>query len=332
MQPFNMKIPKVRQLPSGNWFCQVRVDGKSVCITEPTRDKCEAKAVAVKAGLIEAKQTTNKTLRQAVEEYIEDRRNVLSPTTIRDLRFTVKRFGSLADKPLTSVKSWQRVIDDLTRVYAPYTVIISWGTIKPILKEHIDAPKVRLPQRIPSAPKFLRPDEIKRFVDAVKDTDFVIPALLALSSLRAGEIQALTWDDIGEDSIRVHASIVKDESGQYIRKTTKTAGSTRTVPILIPELKEAIEKTRGQGTVAKYATNTLYRKINKVCDDLGVCRTGLHGLRHSFCSLCFYLRIPPKIVMQIGGWESERTMSQIYTHISEVDIVEQSRKISEFFR
>lgn len=324
-----MKIPKVKQLPSGNWFCQLMVGGKKIYITEPTREKAESKAIAIKSGLVKAPRTTDKSLRQAIDDHIEERRNILSPATIRDLRFVVKRLNSVADKPLSSVR-WQKVIDDLTREYSPYTVIITWGSIKGIISEYIDPPKVRLPRRIPPEPKFLRPEQIPVFVNAVKDTDFAIPALLALSSLRAGEIQALTWEDISEDSIRVHSSEVKDENGNKVVKSTKTAGSTRIVPILIPELREAL-KDRGTGKVTKYATNTLYRKINKVCDDLGFCRTGLHGLRHSFASLCYYLRIPAKISMQIGGWTSERTMMQIYTHISETDIVEQSKRLSEFF-
>lgn len=326
-----MKIPKIKQLPSGNWFCQLRLDGKSISITEPTYELCEAKAVAIKAGLYKANKTTSITLRQAIDDYIENRRNILSPASVRDLRFVEKRLAFIADKPLSSIKNWQKVIDDLTRVYAPYSVIITWGSIRSIIGEYIDVPKVRLPKRMPKEPKFLRPDEIPVFVNAVKDTDFAIPALLALSSLRASEIQALTWDDIYDDHIRVHSAIVKDEDGNKVRKSTKTSSSTRNVPILIPELKEALDRERGNGTVAKYATNTLYRKINKVCDELGFCRTGLHGLRHSFASLCYFCRVPSKISMQIGGWSSERTMMQIYTHIAEADVVEQSKILSDFF-
>ena len=324
-----MKTPKIRQLPSGNWFVQTMVDGKKIYITEPTREMAEAKVIAIKSGLIKEQRKTEKTLRQVADDYIEERRNILSPATIRDLRFTVKRLSSIADRPLSSVK-WQKVIDDLTQAYSPYTVIVTWGSIKGIISEYIDLPKVRLPQRTPPEPKFLRPEQIPVFIDAVKDTDFAIPALLALSSLRAAEIQALTWDDI-TDVIRVHSAEVKDENGDKVVKSTKTSSSTRTVPILIPELREALDRERGTGKVAKYATNTLYRKINKVCDDLGFCRTGLHGLRHSFASLCYYCRVPTKISMQIGGWSSERTMLQIYTHVAESDIVEQSKVLSDFF-
>ena len=31
-----MKLPAIRQLPSGDWFCRVRIDGKDIGITEPT--------------------------------------------------------------------------------------------------------------------------------------------------------------------------------------------------------------------------------------------------------------------------------------------------------
>lgn len=35
-----MKIPAVRRLPSGSYFCQLRINGQSISITEPTYDLC----------------------------------------------------------------------------------------------------------------------------------------------------------------------------------------------------------------------------------------------------------------------------------------------------
>jgi hypothetical protein len=48
-----MKVPKAKQLPSGQWFCRVRVDGQDVCITRPTEKAAVAEAMAVKAGVPE---------------------------------------------------------------------------------------------------------------------------------------------------------------------------------------------------------------------------------------------------------------------------------------
>ncbi len=37
MAKSNVKIPTARQLPSGNWFVQLRIDGRSISITKPTQ-------------------------------------------------------------------------------------------------------------------------------------------------------------------------------------------------------------------------------------------------------------------------------------------------------
>ena len=49
-----MKIPKARQLPSGAWFCRVRVDGQDISITRDTQKEAVAEAMAVKAGIKDA--------------------------------------------------------------------------------------------------------------------------------------------------------------------------------------------------------------------------------------------------------------------------------------
>ena len=53
------KLPKAQKLPSGTWRCQVMVDGKRVSVVAETPGEAQAKAVALKAGLIEkAKKST----------------------------------------------------------------------------------------------------------------------------------------------------------------------------------------------------------------------------------------------------------------------------------
>ena len=80
-----MKIPKAKQLPSGSWFCRVRVDGKDIGITRPTEKEAVAEAMAVKAGIKEhaSIEGKDKTVLQAIDDYIEARSGVLSPATVR---------------------------------------------------------------------------------------------------------------------------------------------------------------------------------------------------------------------------------------------------------
>ena len=105
-------------MPSGSYFCRLRLDGKSIPITEPTYDKCQAKAIAIKQGLIQGRTGASVTLRQAIDDYISSRYNVLSPSTIRGYRTIQRsRMTTVMDKPIGNVRSWQRAIDDEARIY-----------------------------------------------------------------------------------------------------------------------------------------------------------------------------------------------------------------------
>lgn len=73
---------------------------------------------------------------------------------------------------------------------------------------------------MPKEKPFLTPEQIRLFVTAVKDTRYAVPALLALSSLRISEIQALQWENIPDnpDFIRVQGAVVFNENNKYQRK------------------------------------------------------------------------------------------------------------------
>ncbi len=47
------KLPTPQKLPSGAWRCQVMVNGKRVSVGEDDPALAQAKAVALKAGMIQ---------------------------------------------------------------------------------------------------------------------------------------------------------------------------------------------------------------------------------------------------------------------------------------
>jgi hypothetical protein len=100
-----LKIPKARKLPSGSWFIQLRINGTSESITEETEDMCVARAMAIKAGLIKARKKPDSiTLGAAVDNYINGRDNILSPSTIKAYKaYRKHRFQSLMDKKLEEI-------------------------------------------------------------------------------------------------------------------------------------------------------------------------------------------------------------------------------------
>jgi len=100
-------------------------------------------------------------------------------------------------------------------------------------------PEIKLPAIAPADKPFLTPEQIRVFVPAISEITYAVPALLALSSLRISEIEALDWKDIPKnlEFIRVAGAVVPDENNKRVKKQqNKNATSIRNVPVMIPEL------------------------------------------------------------------------------------------------
>ena len=76
-----VKVPEPRQLPSGSWTIQLRKEG--VSITEPTREACLERARATRAGYVKIEKAPPKrSLGETIDKYIEDNKNLISPSTL----------------------------------------------------------------------------------------------------------------------------------------------------------------------------------------------------------------------------------------------------------
>lgn len=339
-----MKIPKARKMSSGNYFIRLRLGGEEICITEPTEKECIRQAQFVKSEYLAGKREAEEkagdapTLTQAIDSYIESRSNTLSPLTIRGYRIIQKnRFKDIMDIPVDQLTDWQRIINREAGKCAPKTLKNAWGFIRSVIEDATGKfpPEVKLPAPIPPDKPFLTPEQIKVFVAAVKDTPYAVPCLLGLCSLRASEIEALDWSEIPKkpEFIRVSGAVVLDENNKKVKKrTNKNATSARNVPVMIPELSEALERDRKpSGSLMGMHQNSLRYGIAKICRENGLPNIGIHGLRHSFASLAYHLQIPEKIAMEIGGWADSTTMHKIYTHIAKSDITRYQTKMTDFF-
>lgn len=317
-----MLVPKAKKLQSGEYVIRIRMNGETRVIRGNSLRKVQQEAALVKAQMQTAKRRPDKTLTQAIDEYIAERTEVLSPATVRGYRTIQRtRFKDVMHSPLGF--DWQPVINQEAKLCSPKTLKNAWGFISSVLKENGVEQSVRLPQIRPNERPFLQPDEIPLFLDAIKGDLCERQALLALHGLRRSEILAIKTEDIRGGRIYVTAAIVPDEHGQYQRKTTKTAASTRTVPLLIPRLVEL--------EYNDVCPETIFRHVNRACRTAGLPEVGLHGLRHTFASLCYSLRLSDLETQRLGGWSDATTMRKIYTHLAERDRVEGTGRLTAFF-
>lgn len=334
-----IKVPEPTQLPSGSWHIYLRAEKQP--ITEDTKERCVAKAKAIRAGFIEAQKSIPKnalTLRQAITTFISTNENALSPATIRGYDIICRhRFPEKIDAPLEDTTGWQEAIDEAHKQYSPKTVYNSWGLIREIMAENnVTPPKVRLPQKRQEEKPWLTYDQILTFVEALEGKRCESAALLALHSLRRSEIFGLSWNDIDlkKGYITVRSAMVQDKNNVYIhKKETKNVSSARTVRIMIPRLKKILQQQKDAGLPPVLSTpNSVTQSINRVCASVTLPEVGTHGLRRSFASLGYHLNLSELEIQEMGGWRDYTTVRKIYTRLAKMDRLNAENKMEKFYK
>lgn len=334
-----MKLPQPRKLPSGSWNIRIQLDGETYSVTKATKKECIAEAAALKTRIKEARKRSGLTLTKAIDQYIDDRANILSPSTIRGYKAIQRlRFQSAMTRQVEEIsqEQWQRFVNLEARKCSAKTLKNAWGFISSVIQDTTGRKvSVRLPQVVANDLPFLTAEQIPTFLKEVEGDFCEIPILLGLSGLRRSEIMAVRWEDIDLDAgcIYVHGSAVLDKDGNLVqRKENKNTTSRRTVPFLLPQLRRAvIAADKPTEYAANCNPNTIYNSTNRICERAGLPKIGAHGLRRSFASLCYHLNVPEEITMKAGGWSDIYTMRKIYTKVSEKDILEQGRIYEDFF-
>ena len=334
-----MKIPKAEQLPSGKWRCRVTINGNRVSFIK------EEEQAAVNAAML-AMLSTNPnederkeklssiTLRSAVQDYIDKRENILSPSTLKSYDSILRnRLQGVMDLPLTARIDWQAVLNDEAEEISAKTLKNVWGLINGVLNEYdISAGKVRLPQVVRVKRPFLQPKEIKTFVKAVKGHKYELPYLLCLHGLRRSEMLALTKKDVTKDTICVRGAVVQNIDGEYIRKDeNKNPSSRRDVPVMLPRVYQLAKKSKTD-VLCPWKPSTMHKPLNDLCKSAGITVVSLHDLRRSYASLCYHLGVSEAQTMEWGGWSDASTMRKIYIQIAEQDRIKKADELKKYFR
>lgn len=336
-----IKIPEAKQKPNGTWYIQLRLQGQSYYVQGENRKDVEAEAYYIKSTHATGRgnqHQVNKTitLRQACKGFIKDHDKTLSPSTLRGYTaITEYRFQSVMDKPIANINNWQSICNKEARTVSAKTLKNAWGFIHKVLSDNGISVSVTLPDVEVTEKAFLSPSEIKVFCNAVKGKRIEIPALLALHSLRRSELLALDWANVDLENRRIYvkgAAVFDADNHLTEKKTNKNKTSTRIVPIIIPQLYDALLAVETkQGKVVNYSANEVWRQVNNLCERNNLPKVGVHGLRHSFASLAYSVGMSEKATMKIGGWSDYGTMRKIYTHLADEDLEKQITAMRNFF-
>lgn len=329
------KLPKgVDQLPSGKYRLRKMVNGQMLTAhfeEQPTQREVmravndllrETSAAILKGSFLDY-----------AEKYIKAKENVLSASTIRGYRATLRglpsHFTSLPIKDITQY-TLTALVNDMVRSASPKTVYNRHGLIVSVLHEFRPELVIRtkLPRKVQK--DIYTPDdkEIRKLFSYIDNTPnfkkYWVPLYLAALGLRRSEIGALTLSDLSHDNIlTINKAKVQDSDNNWvIQNFTKTERSNRKIPI--PD--ELATRIREQGCIYEGFLGKVYDTMRMAEKTLGLPHFGVHRLRSYFASKAHSLGMPDSVILKLGGWKSDNVMKNIYRKALKEDLHRESEK------
>lgn len=313
-------MAKAKKLPSGNYRVQAyaTVNGKKIKKSFTASSKPKAEEMASKWQQIK-NNPDNCTLSQAIDDYIDFKRELLSPTTIATYE-KIKRnyFLSLMKKRISQIseQNLQQEINYIYKNHSAKTVKSAYGFISTVLKfkNPYAIYNVTLPKKEKRIKEPLQASDIEKIIKAVTGTDVEVPTLIALCcGLRMSEIRALTFADLNDNNLYVNKAIV-DVDGVPTLKETKTVESTRIVkiPQFLADKINSIEHENQSETIIKLSGQAIYKRYKRLLAKQGITRYTFHDLRHINASVMLMLGVPDKYAMSRGGWSTNEIMKSVY--------------------
>ena len=308
----------IEKLKSGSYRIRQMDKGKLYLVTidhKPT--KAEATRLIAEKLVQKPVSSKNMTLEQACLSYIEERENIISPSTSMGYHSIVKRIPpKYAGLHLMDISNAtiQAMTNDYVKGHSVKTTKNYVSFIMSVLNYNdITVKSPSMPQAENKCSYIPSKEDIIAVFQAIKGTDYEIPITLAALGLRRSEICALTLSDLQGNKLSINKAKVPDKDGEWVIKGTKTTASTRT--IIIPDY--LADMIRKQGYVYVGYPGNIYVNLHRAQKRAGVPRFALHKMRHFFASYMHDQGFSDKQIQEMGGWSGDgfsKTMKTIYQH------------------
>ena len=205
--------------------------------------------------------------------------------------------------------------------------------------------------------KYYSKEELKQFLELVEsEQDIKLTAMfrvLAYTSIRKGELQALEWSDIDftNNTININKTLSINSEHKITVQTPKSKSSIRCISI-DEETKLILKRWKAKQRELFFSLGTRVKKnqlcftnditndylylnftndkLSKICKKHKFKEIKIHGFRHTHCSLLFESGFTIQEVQDRLGHSDLKTTMSIYAHVTEKQRDNMADKFAKF--
>ncbi|MDE5570392.1 MAG: site-specific integrase [Ruminococcus sp.] len=327
---------KAKKLPSGHWRARAyyTVNGEKKCKSFTAETKKEAEYLASVFLMKEKdRKKCGLTVGEAIDEYINSKENILSPTTINSYHGIKKNsLNELCDIPISNLEQGivQKHFNKLAMKKSPKTLSCAHGLLVSVL--NVYAPEIKLNTTLPKKQKKIKNfPKVTQIINVVKGTEIELPCLLAIwQGLRMSEVRGIKKSDIKDGILTINRVIVTVKGQHIIKEETKTIESRR--QLRLPEyILNLIDKVDSE-YITELSGQAIYKRFSRILKNNDIEHIRFHDLRHLNASVMLSLGVPDKYAMERGGWSSPNIMKSVYQHTFTEERKQVDNKIDDYFK
>ena len=309
---------KIEKLPSGSYRVRKQINGKKIQLLFDHHPSDKEILLAMNPYL-DGTPLPKEILifSNAAKQYVERKRNVMSPRTIKEYLETPdrlsKEFSAKNIYEITEVDV-QLEINRLAENKSPKTVKNYYTFINTVLKAFRSDFRcnVTLPKAEIKEPYIPNDEEVQKLLEYMKTERprYYVLMVLACYGLRRSEIMAITSEDLNGNILHVTKAKVQNENREWVIKTTKTPRSRR--DITLPQ--DIADMIHEQGVAFDCYPSDIQKVITTACKRLGINHLTLHKLRHYFATKLLSENVDVMTIAALGGWSSPDMIYKRYGH------------------
>ena len=338
---------KAKKLPSGKWRVQLLLghdeNGKRIMKSICAKTEWEALKLASEYTNKPPEFNTEKmTVKDALDSYIESRRNVISASTLYGYECCAKnRLCSLHNIPITKVKRVDiqyAINEDAARGLGYKSLKSAFDLVRAALALFdVDIPvssRFRFPPK--KAPKGELPD-LKKVIGALLGSNVELPCMLAIwcGGMRISEVRGLRYSDLTETEngwfISLHRARICVNGKDVVQERNKTPKSTRDIPLpayLLDQI-QAKPHDSEDDFIINESYKAVKRRYDRILKKNGI-RMTFHELRAQFATAMNDLGVRKEILQMLGGWSTSKVLDEVYIRTPKSKLIEGMKVFDDF--